>query len=206
MARLLKDLQINEAMPKYGIVYKVTCTVSGKSYIGITRQSLMRRWNAHVLRALNNLRGASALAAAIRKYGKDSFTVTELTSEPSYARLIQAEQEWIAYEGTQSPGGYNLTSGGEGALNPSSETRAKLRASRLGKKQSPELIAKRTSRQLGRKRSPEAIKKARIKQLGVKRESWGNHTADSIAKMKSAFDPVRRKNPGAINAALSMGA
>ena len=195
----------------YGIVYKITCVISGKSYIGITRQTLARRWNAHVIRALNHERGASALAAAIRKYGRDAFIIIELGSEPSYARLVEAERDWIAHEGTESPAGYNLTSGGEGALNPSVETRAKMRSAHLGKKQSPELIAKRTAGQKGRKRSAAAIEASRLKQLGVKRGSWGRHTPESIEKMRAAcrlrppMSSDARKRAGAARKGKSWG-
>ena len=210
MPRLLKDLQINDvssASGQYGIVYKITCIASSKSYIGITRQTLARRWNAHVRRATNNHRGASALQAAIRKYGKDSFVILQLASAMTYDGLIAAEQELILRENTKAPNGYNLTVGGEGALNPAPETRARMRASHLGKKQLPEQIAKRTSWQLGSKRSQHAIDITRMKQLGVKRKSWGKHTDESRAKMRATIAIRRPRNVGYIfDGLLSMGA
>ena len=44
--------------------------------------------------------------------------------------LNEREIFWIAKLNTKVPNGYNLTDGGEGLVNPSDETRAKMSANR----------------------------------------------------------------------------
>lgn len=68
-----------------GILYKLTFP-NGKSYIGITTESLSRRVQRHV----NYARAGKsyALSSAIRKYGEDSFpqkSLVMLATEKSYA-------------------------------------------------------------------------------------------------------------------------
>lgn len=167
----------------YGIVYEIRCTVSGKSYIGITKRTLARRWSAHVLRANNKDSGCTALANAILKYGKDQFVVECIASASSAENLLAAEREIIRQNQTMSPKGYNLSAGGSGLLDPTDETRARMRASHLGKKQSQELIRKRMEPRIGKPRSREAVEKSRLAQLGTKRKSWGRHTIESRALM-----------------------
>lgn len=172
-------------MPLFGIAYKITCSISGKRYIGITKRTLNRRWSAHVLRAFGDDPSASALAAAIRKYGKDNFTAETIACSSSLHDLLETEKILIAQENTKSPNGYNLTAGGEGGFDPAPETRARMRLANvhLGKKQSAEFIEKRVASLRGRK-YPGQTEKRRAAQIGKKRKSWGKHTPESIALMK----------------------
>jgi len=138
----------------YGIVYKITCLISGKSYIGVTIRKLKRRWQAHLLSAGNGK--GHAIHAAIAKYGSDQFIVDEIACAADKDALMAAEREIISQENTISPNGYNLTSGGEGLFEPSTETRLRKRNALLGKKQSQELIEKRVAPLRGRPRDPAA--------------------------------------------------
>lgn len=60
----------------YGVVYKITCSETDKSYIGRTKRSLRKRWYDHCLLTSNCL----LLKRAIEKYGKESFTITAIAS------------------------------------------------------------------------------------------------------------------------------
>ena len=85
-----------------------------KQYIGITKQQIMRRYNQHwseVKRGSKNL-----LHCAMRKYGKDAFTIEQIGSADSWDELLELERELICKHKTFVPDGYNLTLGGEGVL------------------------------------------------------------------------------------------
>ena len=96
------------------IVYKITNTVNGKSYIGITRSSLEKRWREH--RCAANSGNDKPLYRAIRKYGEDAFELSVLYEATSMKELQMVEKGLIAQYGTYKLGGrgYNMTDGGEG--------------------------------------------------------------------------------------------
>ena len=93
-----------------GCVYKLT-SPSGKVYVGITRGSAENRFKVHAKEAAS---GKSALAAAIRKYGASSFTLEVLERYENWEDLCEAEKKNIEDFGSLAPGGYNLTTGGDG--------------------------------------------------------------------------------------------
>ena len=61
---------------KYGIIYKITNITNGNIYIGQTITSLKSRLASHVSSAKCNK--PWVICAAIRKYGKDNFTIEEV--------------------------------------------------------------------------------------------------------------------------------
>lgn len=109
-----------------GVVYKITCLVNGKPYIGQTRQKLNRRMSGHKRSKVKR-----GIDAAIEKYGWENFTVEVIETCP-VEQLNEREKFWIAELNSKDPNGYNLTDGGSGT-NPSDETRAKISASNKGK-------------------------------------------------------------------------
>lgn len=90
--------------------YRITNLVSGKSYIGITRHGIDRRFREHVSVALRGGK-RSALYAAIRAYGPQSFRIEHLCSARSWRAMVEAERALIDQHGTLTPGGYNLIRG-----------------------------------------------------------------------------------------------
>ena len=126
----------------YGQVYKiyiVTNLVNGKQYVGITN-SLSKRWNKH-----RNAKGSSpALHAAIKKYGLNAFAFSHIADAFDAESAKKIEIMLIAEHNTIAPHGYNLTSGGDGTLNPSDEIRQKMSDSHKGKTQSEFTKAKRS--------------------------------------------------------------
>lgn len=89
-------------------IYKVTNLINGKSYIGQTIKSLSYRWSQHC----RNRRGCSALRDAIKKYGKENFTIEEIGGATNQTELNYQEWFLINKYNTLAPNGYNLKSGG----------------------------------------------------------------------------------------------
>jgi len=102
------------------IVYKITNKINGKIYIGQTVQDLNIRFNAHCYKGS----GCTKIYRAIRKYGKENFTIEIIEVCDSIESLNKAEEYWIK-EYSSIENGYNLTTGG---LNNkfSKETKEKL--------------------------------------------------------------------------------
>lgn len=95
-------------------VYVITCTVSGKQYVGKAADP-EKRWAAHW--AAKNSKSARhrPLYRALRKHGKAAFTLSVLSWHDTEAGAFAGERASIARLGTLAPSGYNLTEGGEGA-------------------------------------------------------------------------------------------
>jgi group I intron endonuclease len=109
-----------------GIVYLVTCRVTGKHYVGQTTRSLAFRWGQHLARAR---RGSNyPLHAAIRKHGADSFTVEMLEEVADRSGLNERELYYAGLFHTLSPDGYNLKAGDGHLSEFSEETRRKMGA------------------------------------------------------------------------------
>ena len=95
------------------IIYKITNIVSGKIYIGQTK-NLKERWRVHCYWAKVG-RGGAPIHKAIRSYGKDSFKVEVLVDKISREYANIKEVELIAlYKANHRDFGYNVTIGGKG--------------------------------------------------------------------------------------------
>ena len=70
--------------------------------------------------------------AAIAKYGWENFTV-EVLETCLVSKLNECEIFFIAALNTKAPNGYNLTGGGDTAINISAESRARMSAAKKGK-------------------------------------------------------------------------
>ncbi len=107
-----------------GIIYKITCLVTKKPYVGQTRQKLERRIAQH---KSQSKKAEAGIDLAIAEYGwEGNFTVEVLEICP-VEKLDEREKFWIATLNSKSPNGYNLTDGGS-VTNPSEETRARISA------------------------------------------------------------------------------
>lgn len=93
-------------------IYKVTNTINGKSYIGITtKEHAVSRWSGHKWSAKTGSK--YPLHRAIRKYGKSSFVFETLGKAQSKPQLKRLEIEHIKRFNTLVPSGYNISPGGE---------------------------------------------------------------------------------------------
>jgi hypothetical protein len=102
-------------------IYCHTHTDSGRRYVGLTKKTLLQRWNQHVYMALKTKagKGFSHFCNAIRAYGKDAFShqVLEVCHDLEIANL--AEECWIEFFDTRNPEkGFNLAKGGAHTPHP----------------------------------------------------------------------------------------
>ena len=106
------------------IIYEAYCAKSGKTYIGLTTQSLRIRRQQHESYAR---RGSNAhLHKALRKYGNDAFEWDVTLKVSSLDEMKRLERMMISlYERQQL---YNETEGGDGTFGrvASAETRKKI--------------------------------------------------------------------------------
>lgn len=122
---------------------------------------------------------------AYRMYNRNRFhtAITQKLSREGYAvevrivafglsenQAFALEKERIAFWRAAKADLANATSGGDGVsgLKMSEEARAKMRAAKLGKKQTPEQIEKRVAPLRGRKQPEDAIKRGAEKRRGKK--------------------------------------
>jgi len=128
------------------IIYKITNKINGKIYIGQTREFYGEKKHGINGRFKDHMKSAFAtntktntriphLYAAIRKYGKDNFTV-ECLLKCDFSEIDKREIEAIKeYDSTNKKKGYNISLGGSGVSNHNvkEETRMKI-----SKAQNPE--------------------------------------------------------------------
>jgi group I intron endonuclease len=119
-------------------VYLITNLVNGKRYVGQTSKSLEERFKGHCA----NKSGCFMLSQAIQKYGTGNFSIEPVVEIDTKVLANEFEKEFIIRYCSKAPNGYNLTDGGDGCFNPSSETRQKLSKWQKGRKFTPEHKAK----------------------------------------------------------------
>jgi group I intron endonuclease len=147
------------------VLYRVDCAASGKSYFGITKRPLKRRWQDHVRNSKHE--SIPGLAGAIRKYGVEAFTVSCIASFDTRREAEDAERAAIVEFGTMAPGGYNLSQGGDGGTTRfgakhSKETKEKISKAHLGVPQSPEHREANGAARRGKPLKPEHAAKIRL--------------------------------------------
>ena len=151
-------------MIQKGFIYCVTCLPTGKLYFGQTMLSIRSRWRRHVR---SSQRGSDhKFHRAIRKYGEENFLVEEVmfveapTKDALKRKLDYAEMRLIKRFNTKIDG-YNSTDGGDGLVNLSEESLAKISKALKGRKFSDETL----------KRMSDAAKL----RIGELNSNFGNH-------------------------------
>lgn len=162
-------------------LYCVTCKTTGKLYVGITTSAVSRRWRQHV-RASKFL--ANKFHAAIQQYGAGDFEVDLMFIYPTTESAVEAETSLIDALNLIAEG-YNTSPGGTIL---SAESRAKMSATKTGRKLTPEHRAKIGDATRGIKRSAETKQRMSISQLTacLSRASRGPHSEETRAKMSLA--------------------
>lgn len=165
------------------LIYLITNTVNGKTYVGQTIHTLEYRWRQHISAAGRDpSRDKTAnyrLPRAMRKYGIDAFKIEEIDRAASRSGLDMLEMHHIARLNSASPRlGYNMMVGGN---SPNEETRAKMIANHVGntgRKFTAEHIAKITANFKGKTGWPKGSKHAD--------ETKAKYSADRAGKKCSA--------------------
>lgn len=111
----LEEAFMRIANPGYakGKIYLITNTENDKKYIGLTIQTLKRRWKYHIEQAnRNHIKSEESLHYAIREFGKDVFHIQEIDFGTTKKDLENKERKWINKLNTLIPNGYNISKGG----------------------------------------------------------------------------------------------
>jgi len=94
-------------------VYLHILKADGRGYVGLTSQTIEKRWKNHVCVANTSKGGRWHFPNAIRKYGKDAFDHMKLGVFDTLEAGNAAEEKWIEILNTQdSVVGFNLAKGG----------------------------------------------------------------------------------------------
>ena len=117
----------------FGIIYKATNKINGKSYVGQTIQGMKIRKHQHKCDSDDTY-----FHRAIKKYKIDNFSWKILEHCGSREELNEMEVHYIKQYNALKPGGYNLTCGGDSGFECSEETRLKISNALKGKPLSDE--------------------------------------------------------------------
>jgi group I intron endonuclease len=119
-------------MSNINTIYVITCKINAKIYIGQTWNDIHDRLIGHKGFARNNAKYCVKLENAINKYGEDNFNIEMLDTAQTQSEADTLEDFYIL-AGDTIKNGYNIRRGGSHGK-CSDETRAKMRASKLGDK------------------------------------------------------------------------
>lgn len=96
-------------------IYKITCLVTGKAYIGLTCDRVDHRWSSHICRAMKeDGKSKSFFHKAIQTHGRNSFVISVIDTARTIDEASIKERAWILSEKTMVPLGYNSAKGGSG--------------------------------------------------------------------------------------------
>lgn len=144
-------------------IYCHTHIASERRYIGLTKMSMMKRWNRHTYDALKRSRSKSHFHNAIRKYGKDAFDHEVLQICDSLEEANVAEIQWIEFHDTRNPvRGFNIMKGGSPTQHRAPKNpwdRPEYRAKCTGRVLSLKQRAAISSRMTGQEKSSDVKKK-----------------------------------------------
>lgn len=173
------------------LIYKITCKLNDKNYVGKTTRSLEERIAEH----LRNSR-TSYIDRAIQKHGLEKFSVEIIETCEMLEQLNEREIFWIRELNCKNPNGYNLTDGGEGTARRivSDETRRKISKARTGRKSqslSEEHRKKISRANKGLKRSEEYCRNISERQYGTKRKPHSEETRRKLQAKCKNKRPVR---------------
>ena len=89
----------------YGVIYSIKDKTNGKIYVGQTTRSVEERF-------LEHSKADSHLGRAIRKHGKENFSIEILAECQTPEELDEQERVFIEKFDCKHPKGYNFTNGG----------------------------------------------------------------------------------------------
>ena len=94
-----------------GFIYKITNLINNKVYIGLTTETIEKRWKNHIS-CVGKIK--RHLYNAMGKYGIENFTIEEIDRSDNFTILGELERKYIKeYNSINREYGYNITHGGE---------------------------------------------------------------------------------------------
>lgn len=72
------------------LVYKIINKVDNKCYVGITKQTLEKRWQGHIARL--NRGDTRHLYNAMKKYGLNNFEIIKVDNAKDYDELLEKKK------------------------------------------------------------------------------------------------------------------
>lgn len=196
--------------PKKAGIYKITCSINGKIYIG-KAINIQRRIATHRLNSLC-VSGNGYFQRATIKYGWDSFNVEVLEAVDNFDKLkdndnlLKRESYYIEYYNSTDPNvGYNICKfsndrTGMSNIPHTPEAKEKMRLAGLGRKHSEKTKEKIRLIKSGLKHSAETKEKIRQGNLNkiVSDETRKKLSESSKGKPKSreAVEKTRQSNLG----------
>jgi len=173
-------------MNDVAFLYKITNTINEMVYIGVTKNP-KNRMNAH---ACSKTPTKSIIKNAMQKYGRDKFAL-QVLAMGTQKYCYELERKAIESFNTLKPNGYNICTGGVGAIGiygdkngmygktHTPETIEKMRKAASGKKISDETKEKMRAAHLGQKRSVESCE--RMRQVAL------NRSPELLEKMQAGI-------------------
>jgi group I intron endonuclease len=92
-------------------IYKITNTINQKLYIGLTKQTLRKRFISHKTKSKNGSK--TAIHRAFRFHGIEHFSIHGLAECTTLEEANLKEIEMIQQHNSLAPNGYNLQKGGD---------------------------------------------------------------------------------------------
>lgn len=180
-------------------VYVISCKITGKRYVGITKKAYTERYTEHLYSARKG--EIKVLYAAIRKYGEHNFVCMEICTASSWKNACFIEQLLIKEFNCITPNGYNMTAGGEGTVgwSASVEVREVWSKQRAGRVWTDEQNSARSARVKDQWADPE-IRRARQESM-CNRKWTDEQRANRSKSMKGK--PVHKNFAGVSHTAES---
>lgn len=195
----------NKREHSIAVIYLITCLVNGKIYVGSAKDFYKRYWDYEKIGGRTP--ATRLMEYAIKKYGFSAFefSILEYVSDPK--DLLTREQYYLdTFRPWDHSVGYNVckTAGSRLGMKHSAETKAKISANQIGKKQLFETIEKRRLALVGQKRTEEV--KKRLSAIAKKRyEDPALRVGKTVLKIDKETLKVLAEYPSAAAAALENG-
>lgn len=195
----------NYMREKISGIYKITCLVNGKVYIGQS-SNLTKRLTDHKGMFVKGNHKSILLQEAYNKYGPENFTYEIIELCPQN-KLEERERFYLKQLGWPNPDKlFNVENGGNKGkklgeetkekirqahigLKVSDETKTKISKTTTGKPKSTETRQKISKARLGTHVSPETLEKMRYNSSGERNWHYGQHVPEEIKAKIRASNP-----------------
>ena len=155
------------------IVYCHTLKTDGRKYIGITKNSIRKRWGKDG----SKYKGCTFFLHAIQKYGWDAFEHEVLYQNFTQQDAERYEKELIEkYDTRNHSKGFNIREGGGNKSSIDESTKQKLREANLGKKHTDESRKKMSKSQTKRYENP--AERYKVANYGNRNGMYGRHRTE----------------------------